>query len=138
MSSALGPGQRGSQRPEHGGGIIEIAAIGFQRVLGRAALGTHHFKECFGIGGAEIAHEQTGSCQLLSFSVGTRTCDFPVDRLDIDNQGEHGAIGQAHEHGTEKKKSKQGRHEHSGEQVMEVLCGSERSVSSLNDKAGCA
>jgi hypothetical protein len=59
---------------EHRGGIIEIAAIGFKRVLGRAALGTHHFKKGFGMGGAEIAHEQTGNpVALLSFSVGTRT-----------------------------------------------------------------
>jgi hypothetical protein len=27
----------------------------------RAALGTHHFQEGFGMGGAEIAHERTGN-----------------------------------------------------------------------------
>jgi hypothetical protein len=106
-----------------------------QACSGRAAFGTHHFKKGFDMGGAEIAHDR-GNPLAIELLGGDANGDIPLDRLDIDYQGEHGAIGKAGDDGAQGKKSKQAWHWHSGDLIPTELCGS--SGLFQDDTAGCA
>ncbi len=93
--------QCGSQPGKHHGGVIQIAPIGIERIDCRAALGAHHLEECFGMGGAEIAH-RVGQPRLVVESVG-RNADGHVTlhRFDINDQGKHGAVNKPGKHGAQ-------------------------------------